>query len=127
MKVEFKGICILLFENRHTYKKLFEGATVLTPVIHPQMDMSVFPILGHGYLVAGILPTRIALPTLISMLLGAATTVAVDTLLDTFLDFISASERQTFKLALSFKNIPPYLQEELMNTLSMFGCRALTL
>ena len=30
-----------------------------------------------------------------SMLLGAATTVAVDTLLDTFLDFISASERQT--------------------------------
>ena len=99
------------------YKKLFEGATVLTPMIHPQMDMSVFPILGrilsHGYLVAGILPTRIALPTLMSMLLGPATTVAVDTLLDTFLEFISASERQTFKLALSFKKekaFPPYLQ-----------------
>ena len=102
MKVEFKGICILLFGNRHT----IEGATVLTPMIHPQMDMSVFPIIGrilsHGYLVAGILPTRIALPTLMCMLLGAATTVATSTLLDTFLDFISASERQTFKMALSF-------------------------
>ena len=113
-------------------KKLFEGATLLTPMIHPQMDMSVFPIIGrilsHGYLVAGILPTRVALPTLMCKLLGAATTVATDTLLDTFLDFISASERQTFKLALSFnkeKAFPPYLQEELMNTLAMFGCRKL--
>ena len=117
---------------KQAYKKLFEGATVLTPMIHPQMDMSVFPIIGrilsHGYLVAGILPTRIALPTLMLMLLGAATTVATDTLLDTFLDFISASERQMFKLALSFnkeKAFPPYLQEELMNTLAMFGCRKL--
>lgn len=64
------------------------------------MDMSVFLIIGcilsHGYLVAGILPTRIALPTLMCMLLGAATTVATDFLLDTFLDFISASKRQMF-------------------------------
>ena len=29
------------------YKKLFEGAPVLTPMIHPQMDMSVFPITGR--------------------------------------------------------------------------------
>ena len=81
------------------YKKLFEGATVLTPMIHPQMDiMSVFPIIGrilsHGYLVAGILPTRIALPTLMCILLGPATIVATDTLLDTFLDFISACFRK---------------------------------
>ena len=49
------------------YKKLFEGATILTLMIHPQTDMSVFAILGrifsHGYFVAGILPTRIAFPT----------------------------------------------------------------
>ena len=94
-------------------KKLFEGATILTPVVHPQMDMSVFPIIGyvlsHGYLVAG---THTALPTLMCMLLGAATTVATDILLDLFLDFISASDRQTFKVALSFTNekiFPPNL------------------
>ena len=52
------------------------------------------------------------------MLLGAATTVATETY-DTFLDFISASERPTFKQALSFekeKAFLPRLLEELMNT-----------
>ena len=104
------------------YKK-FEGATVFTLMIHPQMDISCISNcqshLSHGYLVAGILPTRIALPTLMCMLLGAATTVATNSLLDSFLDLISASKRQTFKQALSFekdKALPPRLQEELMNT-----------
>ena len=76
------------------------------------MDMSVFLILGrilyHWYLVAGILATKIAFPTLMSMLLGPATTVAVDTLLDTFLYFISASERQTGSFILEGKGFPSF-------------------
>ena len=67
-------------------------------MIKPHMDMSVFPIVGrilsHGYLVAGILHTQTTLSTLMCMLLGVATTVATETS-GTFLDFISASERQT--------------------------------
>ena len=27
------------------YKKLFEGSSILTPMIHPQIDLTVFPIL----------------------------------------------------------------------------------
>ena len=86
------------------YSTLFEGASLLTPMNHPQMDMSVFPIIGrilsHGYLVAGVLPIRIALPTLTCMLLGPTAVITRDVLLDTFLDFISATERAIFKKAL---------------------------
>ena len=56
------------------YQLLFEGATLLVPLLHPQSDMSLFPILGkiisHGYLSSGYLPVRIALPSLIGFLLG---------------------------------------------------------
>ena len=52
------------------YARYFEGATTVTPMIHPQMDLSVYPILGeilsHGYL-TGTLADKIALPTLINI------------------------------------------------------------
>ena len=114
------------------YSTLFEGASLLTPMNHPQMDMSIFPIIGrilsHGYLVAGVLPIRIALPTLTCMLLGPTAVITRDVLLDTFLDFISATERAVFKRALLFeaeKVYPTDMQEELMGTLAGFGCRVL--
>ena len=28
------------------YSKFFEGATLLIPMVHPHMDMSIYPILG---------------------------------------------------------------------------------
>jgi hypothetical protein len=49
-------------------------------------------------------------------------------LLDTFLDFISATERATFQKALLFeteKVYPTDIQEDLMATLAGFGCRVL--
>lgn len=114
------------------YVSLFEGATLLTPMIHPQMDMSVLPVFGrilsHAYLVSGVLPIRIALPSLTCMLLGPTCSISKNVLLDTFLDFVSASERTTFKNALTYDTIkffPSSLQEDLMSTLSLFGCRVL--
>ena len=87
------------------YSELFEGSTLLTPMVHPQTDLTVLPIIGrilsHGYLVIGMLPTRIALPTLIHMLLGPSASVSRDILLNCFLDYISCSERSTMKLALA--------------------------
>lgn len=66
--------------------------------------MTVYPILGrilsHGYLVAGHLPVRIALPTLIGMLLGPKK-IAYKILVEAFLDYISAAERAVFKEALA--------------------------
>ncbi len=114
------------------YGTLFEGATLLTPMIHPQTDMSIFPIFGrilsHAYLVCGVLPIRIALPSLTCMLLGPTAVISMQVLLDTFLEYVSSSERTTFKNALVYskeKSFPSSLQEELMCTLSVFGCRML--
>ncbi len=85
----------------NAYSSLFEGSTLVTPMVHPQTDMSVLPILGrilsHGYLVSDFLPVRIALPTLTAMLLGP---IARMVLLESFLDFISNVERTIFKRAL---------------------------
>jgi len=51
------------------FKQLFEESNILIHLLHPQSDISLFPTLGriisHGYL-----PVRIAVPTLIGILLG---------------------------------------------------------
>lgn len=111
------------------YTVLFEGATLVIPMIHPQTDMSILGrILSHAYLVCGDLPIRIALPSLTCMLLGPSTTISRKTLLDTFLDYISSSEREVFKNAFLYKDrssFPSDMQEDLMGTLSLFGCRTL--
>ena len=68
-------------------------------MVHPHLDMTIFPILGrilsHGYLVAGHLPVRISLPALINMLLGPKQVTQI--LLESFLDYISGTERRVFK------------------------------
>ena len=108
----------------NAYSSLFEGSTLVTPMVHPQTDMSVLPILGrilsHGYLVSDFLPVRIA------MLLGPSTPIARMVLLESFLDFISNVERTIFKRALLHvedNTFPSIVQEELMTCLSRFGCR----
>ena len=114
------------------YTTLFEGSTLLTPMIHPQVEFSHLPIVGriisHGYLVAGILPVRIAFPTLVAIILGPAVAVSRGILLDTFLEYISSVERKTFKHALACSSsgvFSPELRGDLMSTLSRFGCRIL--
>ena len=46
------------------YTRFFEGAKILTLMIHLGLDMAVYPILGrvisHGYLACGILPVCIS-------------------------------------------------------------------
>ena len=45
-------------------KKTFDGYRLLVPVIYPEIDMQVFPILGrvlsHGFLACNYLPVVIA-------------------------------------------------------------------
>ena len=133
MAVDHGGVHRDMFSAfwEQAYGVLFEGATLLTPMFHPEMDMSLFSTIGrvlsHSFLVSGVLPIRIALPTLICMLLGPGTTVSDRIVLNTFLDFISAWERNTFKKALvcSGTSFPPELLEELTTTLGRFECRQL--
>ena len=79
-----------------TYLKLFEGATSLIPMIHPQIDIMVVSILGrilsHGYLVCGHFPIISLTPSLIPMILGPGVTIDSQVLLDAFLDYINETE-----------------------------------
>ena len=91
------------------------------------MDMSVLLTIGriisHGYLVAGILPIKIALPTLMIILLGSSVIVTNNVLLDTHFDYVTYSEKEIFQQALSMTSFPQNFQEKLINILSLYGCR----
>ena len=58
------------------YGTYFDGAGVVIPLLHAQIDVEAFSTLGtivsHGYLASGYLPIRQALPSLIGILLGPA-------------------------------------------------------
>ena len=109
------------------YSLLFEGATTLVPMVHPQIDLSQFVTIGrvisHGYLATGILPDRIALPVLISAVRGLDVTIPEHILLEAFVDFVSATERVTLRSAIDALSFSPSLTDRLIDVLSRFGCR----
>jgi hypothetical protein len=111
-----------------TYSEYFDGAKCLIPMVHPEIDLKDYAVFGrilsHGYLVSGHLPVRIVLPTLINMILGP-TQIPKQILLNAFVDYISATERVTFKEALEFdgSKFPHNMQGSLLEVLSRYGCR----
>lgn len=76
-------------------------ASLLTPLIHPQTDISVFPILGkilsHGYLLQGFLPLRICLPSLAVMIFGSGVSIPDEVLVRSFADSLSSVEAALIK------------------------------
>ena len=110
MAVDYGGVQRDMFSAfwEIAYSALFKGASLLTPIFHPKMDLTLFSVVGcilsHGYLVAGVLPVRVALPTSISMLLGPGTIISDTILLNTFLDFVSSCERSTLNSALTYNH-----------------------
>ena len=115
------------------YSHLFDGAMIIIPLVHAQMDMGVFPILGkiisYGYLASGYLPVRISLPSLIAMLLGPSVTIPSRSfLLDALMDYISDNEREKLKIALHYKGTSssfptPEMKSDEISLMSRFGCR----
>ena len=97
-------------------------------MVQPGIDITNFSILGkiisHGYLVCGFLPVRIALPSLISMLLGPSVTIPSSLIIDFFSDYVSDVERLKLQEALATSSpFSPSLSEDLLGILSRFGCR----
>ncbi len=74
------------------YKKLFDGSTLLCPVVHPGMNVSTLKTVGliisHAYLVTGLLPTRISFPCLAHSLLGTDVDIPEAVLFDCFVDTV---------------------------------------
>lgn len=115
------------------YRQLFDGGCLLSPVLHPEMSMSDFSIIGgiisHGYLSSGFLPVRIALPSLAALLFGSTIKVHDDVYIETFLETVSIVEATFLNKLLeanhTISNYSPDEQRRLVSILSRFGCRQL--
>ena len=113
-----------------TYQKLFEGASLVIPLLHPHSDMGLFNTLGniisHGYLSSGYLPVRIALPSLIKILLGSAVSILKNMYVDALLDYLSMHDREKIKSPLHCGH--PFSNEvktDVTAILSQLGCRVI--
>ena len=134
--IDAGGVCRDMFSAffEEMYKVYFDRANLLSPVVHPGMDVSVISILGaiisHAYLVTGILPVRIAFPTLARSVLGPTANVSSEVLVDTFIDSLSLYETSIMKRAsaeakdkqLSFSSD---LMPLVLSVFSRFGVRQL--
>ncbi len=113
------------------YERLFDGSTLLSPVLHANVDMTqlstVGAILSHGFLSSGFLPLRVAFPVLLLMLHGPTTEIPPQLLVEAFIDSVSYHDSQVLKDALS-PGVHEFTSESvtgLLGILSRFGCRDL--
>ena len=116
------------------YPILFDGNVLLSPVVHPQIDLAMFSTIGtiisHSYLTCGILPIRIVFPSLVRCILGMSAVVSDSILTETFIDSLSSHEADSFKEAVTqvkqnptIKAFSEDLSSKLVAVLSRFGCR----
>ena len=133
MAVDTGGVCRDMVSAfwEEAYKCMFDGGSLLTPVVHPQTNMSVLPLLGkilsHGYLACGFLPLRIAFPALAGMLLGPTITTPPSILVSSFIDSLSTYEATLLKdgLAVKGERFSDRLQSKIIGVMSRFGAREL--
>lgn len=110
------------------YKRLFDGCTLLTPVIHPHLDMrellAVGRILSYGYLSCSFVPVRIAFPTLLCLLLGPTTSIPDSVIVETFPDCLSDYESKIIREAVQCSSVySQSMKSKIISVLSRFGCR----
>ncbi len=113
------------------YSTMFDGSALLVPMLCPQTvyiasSLSlVGSIVSHAYLLTRFLSVRIALPCIIGILCGPATTIPESVVCDAFLDYVSLTEKSLFKDALETcaRELSPVLREKLLSILARYGCR----
>ena len=130
MAIDAGGVTREMFSAfwEEAYQKLFEGATLVIPLLHPKSDMGLFNTLGsiisHGYLSCGYLPVRIALPSLIKILLGSTVSIPKKFHVDALLDYLSTHDREKLKSALHCDHsFSDKVKTDVTAILSQFGCR----
>ena len=122
------GVCREMFTCfwEAAYKCAFDGSSLLLPVLHPHLDMSMLPhmglILSHGYLLSGVFPTRIAFPALAYVLLGFEVNILEEILVQLLVDTLSSLENSVVKEALQCNGQIAY-NATLVDILSRCGCR----
>ena len=113
------------------YKELFDGCTLLMPAVHPNIDFSCLPIFGaimsHSYLVSGVLPIRMAFPSLARCFLGDVE-IADDILFSSLIDSLSVHDAAVLKSAFDEVDVHATvfnteIRAGLLELASRFGCR----
>ncbi len=113
------------------YTKLFDGASQLTPLDYPNLDAPPLSILGtiisHAYLVTGILPVKVAFPTLAAMILPNAGCLPEEILIESFIDSLSLLDASVLRDAMravtaGAKSFPTSTRS-LIAVLSRYGVR----
>lgn len=106
-----------------------DGSQLLTPSIEPHSSSTDLKVIGrilsHGYLCTGFLPTRVALPSLMGMLLGPGVEVGEKVYIGAFHDYLSEVDRYTTNQALTVTGsiFADSLKEQLIEIMSRFNCR----
>lgn len=116
---------------QESYMRLFDGTSLLTPALHPGIDMAAFPKLGtiisHAYLTSGILPIRVTFPCMAAMVLGPSSQVSEAHLLTAFTEMLSVHDASVVRSAMeaqtSEDSFPPTIVDNLLCVLGSYGCR----
>ena len=115
------------------YAKAFDGNTRLTPALHSGVDLESLGLFGaiisHGYLAAGFLPVRIALPSLMCIFFGPNIDIPNDIMVESFIDSLSAHECDSVKSALNVAKgcgrFSDQQNRELVDIFSRYGSRGI--
>ena len=114
------------------YRKLFDGCTLLTPALHPSINLSSLSVFGailsHAYMSSGILPVRISFPSLAQCLLGPLVTIPDDTMFTYLVNSLSIHDATVLRSAFGEVDsgatvFTAQMQSELIELVSHFGSR----
>lgn len=128
--IDTGGVCRDMFSAfwSDVYLRHCDGERLFILANNPNTDCKNLPLLGtilsHGFLVCGVLPTKIAFPVIATVLLGPAVEVPDNIVLESFFDFLSSYESSIIRDAISKaqQSFTCGLQEQLINVLSRLGC-----
>ena len=100
---------------------------MLTPAIHPHMDMAIYPVLGtiisHGYISSGFLPIRLSFHTVLSCLKGPGVEMTDFFLLESFMDYVSTLEGTKLHSVFKSTHFSGEEQSDIVSILIRFGCK----
>ncbi|XP_065903937.1 uncharacterized protein [Dysidea avara] len=129
--VDTGGVCHDMLAEfwQAAYVEYFEGSNLLVPSVNAQTDMTALHLIGtilsHGYIFCGVLPTRLAFPTLYASLVGVSVKLPRSILFGSFIDYLTTVEQNTVKRCLGIKSsaFSIDLQTQLIAILDRFGSR----
>ena len=129
--VDTGGVCRDMLAEfwQAAYPIYFEGSNLLVPSVNAHTNMkalhTIGTVLSHGYIFCGMLPTRIAFPTLYASLTGVRVKLPKNIMFNSLIDYLTTVEQGIVRECLNIKAdfYPEELQSQLISILDRFGAR----